>query len=748
MANGKPLTDAEQMFADAEAFGFGSSPPPPPQSPHASPAQSGLDIDTADAMFDAAETTGAQPVGRTGMTSADALGKVDSGDTEIWKLETLARTLVDGITVGSGDKIYAAMGVAADVLRGNIGVGGLSKNIADNYDEAVLDNQVARYANPVTALAGDVVGGAVAGGGMVKLGVKALDKAAPSVLRYISNASSLVRAGAAGTVAGGEAFVYRVNKDNGNLERAAIDAGLAFVGGTAVSGVLSLAGGVLRQLGRTPNVEVNEAIGSETMSIINAQNKRAGKPELKPSDVAAMLERSPDGTSVLDLFPDLLTAAKSVVSTHGVTGGADELLGLIATRSAIANDLATPDGFMAGFSRMTGVRSASQIDDLVKARFKRLQPKYTAALNANRNTPIDAKQLGLDMSAVFGNDGGVLTNSQATVMLAVSRNIKAALARNKTKNSAGKLVPATDLTPHQLQDLVDSLGKDISNGSVRTSGKDLPEALDSKGVLDLTKIKNLLSDKLEAAVPEIGALNRVYSNAARVRGAYEAGNDFLKSSAKDIPSVGKYLRGANKSAGEVTAFLEGAKYNLYSQVLSKAKEEGTAKAFKAVMLDNSLIKTKLSAIMGPDEANKMIEAMRPTIEMGLVYEGLRSVAEKGVSFTTAKSPGAMQALIDAGIAFGTKSSGRLSGSQAGAARRGLMSLAPPARSGAALTSAEAAAGSSLLGTTGAHGAGGFHSLQTLIDQTMTAGQSKNLMSSAAATAGLQHGLDSGRQSPD
>lgn len=568
----------------------------------------------------------------------DTLRNRDERTGEVAPLTTAATTMTDSASLGTLSKVQAV----ADTLEN-----GANPDYAGALVARQLEQEYIRAANPMSAFAGDVAGSIGVGSVLMGAGLSGL-KAIGSVPQ-----TWFKRTIFGSGVAGGEAFTYRMNKD-GDLARATVDASVAFLGGTAISALGKMGGGVLN-LFKKPKVTeaMKEDVGNEIIKFINIDRQKAGLPPATTVEVQKTLaELGPDAT-LMDMSPNLRLLGQSVLRNES-----DELTGaplreLIASRNGLVEGLMAPDGGLRKILLAEGTQGFKPFTKLVQGQMKALQPTYTAILSAHKDARFSAKTLVNELGNVFG-DVKRMTSNQADLMGAVMGRLRDAQSRLPKGQK-------TQFTLEQLLDINRGLAGDASKKALRIAGTDKTLPLDNATLRDLTKVREYFASKMEAVAPELGPINAVYGNFAGLRTAYKAGAQMITAPGQTGDDIAAFLMDNTKSFGSHVAFLEGAKHRLFTKLSSVTTSDSLDKA----LLENKPMLDRLAGLIGEDAVSDMVKAVKPLVEKARTAEMLAKVDPKIAGQTAANQMPGVIADLAVGTAGGIGSASQAAGLGAG-----------------------------------------------------------------------------------
>ena len=601
---------------------------------------------------------GALPMVSMGMKALNYIGGIRN-DGEVTGKEAFANGLTDSLSLGMRDKLMAGTQAFA-LSEGDPNVD-LDQLKADRLHDITLDDQFIKSEKPLAGTLGQITGSMALGLGAGKGSLEIGKKVAPATTRYItSHATTRVLAGSA--LGAAEAFGYRMNK-SGDLKRASVDAGVAMIGGTVVGGLLSggIAGTMVRSLRGKPASLTEEALGSETMRAIRLDARLRGVAEPTQDEIVRQIDELGPDASLLDAFPSLRTYAKEILQKGDYEEGSKGVVNLLATRNDFAEDMASENGVVRKILQSENTVSKSGFTNMVKARFARLSPRYDRAFENYADVRVKASTLTDNIEKLFppeaertASDNLVLKNIIKTI------NNQGGPAR---RSGRGTKRIAKTLNIRQVDAVKRALSDAVKDRKLRVAGETGVDSLGKSEMRNILNARSFLVGHINEVAPQLGRLNKVYSDTASASNAYDMGSKLLRGTGDKVTDIEDFLGAGKMSEYEKVAFLEGARQAVADKLVSVK----TAKGLETFISDNSVMLNRMKAVVGDDVVDTIIKQLRPVVQKQKMVEelaGTRALRTSGES--VAFNSGA---LADAAITGGALNSSVSTAAGLGAGRR-------------------------------------------------------------------------------
>lgn len=321
--------------------------------------------------------------------------------------------VVQGATLGFGDELLSAaltpFEMARGAIRGTDEGKGIGQRVGDAYSRALefnrgLDKQAAER-SPIASTAGEIVGGAVTGGGLARGGVSLLNAAKPTYKSMIG------RGAAEGAAYGG---VYGAGTGEGmedRLGRAATGAAVGAVTGGVMGGVgarqaskaASASTPTLDELRAASKIAYDEAKNANV--VVQPQRykkmvddlyqdlvKGGVDPGLHPGVTRAFdrlreLESQPVAFETLDILRRVANSAGKSLQNRDegrlaglIVDKVDDLMNNLGPRDVLSGDgRLAGEMIRAGRALWSRVRKSEALEELVERATNKVGANYTAA---------------------------------------------------------------------------------------------------------------------------------------------------------------------------------------------------------------------------------------------------------------------------------------------------------------------------------------------------------------------------------
>lgn len=354
-------------------------------------------------------------------------------------------------------------------------------------------------------------------------------------------------------------------------------AGAEFGEDVTDSEVGALVGGVLAPITASGVTSLLSAGGRGLASFINSTSGMSDdaaaellatamvREGLGPDDVAKRLsELGPEAVpaDVGNSFSRLLRLASNKVPQ--IEGRARQVLD--------ERQLGQSDRILAAMDDASGTSSLSLGDEI-------------ARLNSATKGEIDdlyktARETPFEMT---GKVGELLTGKSAAGL--AQRKVARRLAN---KEAAGDEITNLDIIDATKQELDDQIGRAIRQGESNTAR-------------DLVRVKNVLVEEVDQAVPEYKQARDLFAGKAQLENAGSIGQDFFKIKASEMPDLVKTM-----SASERRMFILGAKQAIVDKVDAMG---ATADSVKRLFGKTGDIKKLRSLFDTDDQFNQFRDAL-------------------------------------------------------------------------------------------------------------------------------------------
>jgi hypothetical protein len=663
----------------------------------------------------------------------DTLKNRDERTGRVAPLTTAINSLLDVFSIGKLNEASATMDQLYEEVPQNFdsleaasalhaqATGEDFPTFARRLDEAALEQEKVRAANPGTAFGSDLVAMVGTGGALGKVAFSLANKAPAVVARYLVG-STPARVLFGSGVGAGETFAYSYNK-NGDLEKATTDASLAMLGGTILGGTVVGGRKLYNHLvGKMAPDAIQAATGQKIVEVINADRQMQGLPPITASEYAAQIAAAGPNASALDIFPGLQKYANRIIREGG--DAAKRFYDLIATRAELWNDLTDPRGTLRQTFQSPAVRSEQTIMRDVKAKHASMQPEYDKVYEANQDVRFSGKQMLNNVATVFGPrnewDGAKI---EAFSLMKAQVDM---LRKQAGSTTRGKK-PQDALTLRQtVKDVLNFLQRAANSETVKVVGKDAPVTRTNEAGLALQDAAHAIKTMVQERVPDLAPLNKVYGDYMGIRTAYKAGKKAFSSADIDSADIKAFLNDPQKSALSKMAFVEGAKYHLFKK-LDAAK---TAQAMDKILTQERPLVESMEAMFGKEATTDMIASVRKTLTQVKSAQELEAAARSGTASQFVPNTGPeLKSLVDAGIALGAPFGITSKAGGFGAVGR-LLGRAPAE---SIEQQADTFAGE-IIGTMGERASTSFEELQKLLRRSALASQGGDVRQSAGAAA--------------
>jgi len=587
----------------------------------------------------------------------DTLANRDARTGDTTGLTTAATAVTDTMSIGTKDKTGAMIDTAfgnrprptsedgVEVLSElwQQETGGDMPTYLEQLERRELEQEEIRAANPMTALAGDVLGATITGATLAKGAFSMASRGTGFVANALTG-SAFRRLLFGSVIGGAETMAYSLNKD-GDLKEAAIDGTVSLLGGMVLGGFFAgVKGGYKRITGKRSNDAVQAAVGESFLDMINnVERKAMGLPPATAAEIAEEVAALGPTATVMDAYPKLREFANGFIAIDGSKGNAAALYDLMSTRSSFMKDLMDETGHLRSAFSAKGVRSFDTVSRSVKERFKVLQPRFTEIYDANKNLRFSAKQITSNVKTLFGPNNR-WSPDQIDLVNALKDQISAFKKQTAIGNKTKKLSDSLTLeqTVKLKQWLQDSIGAKVA----KVAGKDAPIPLTNTSIRNFTMAQELIGDMVEDLVPDLKPLNAVYGNLSSLKTAYKAGQKAFTSTAKDSADVAAFLADKHSAAAK-RLFVEGARFDLFKK-LDAAK---TIDQVDTILNDNRVMLRKMEAMFGKGATAEMINNVTGMVKQVKTATALRKAFDAPkVSNVNLDSGVNLKKMLDEGIA--------------------------------------------------------------------------------------------------
>ena len=321
------------------------------------------------------------------------------------------------------------------------------------------------------------------------------------------------------------------------------------------------------------------------------------------------------------------TALAAVGRRAGTT--ADLLAGQLQERAAGA-----PDRILGDYATAAGIDPAAARGDM------------DAFLQNGRDAARPSFEKALSSPKGVWNDDLVALSQRPVIQKAISQSYDDIL--NAGKDPAGFGFTAKDpvtgkfvQAPRPTAEAWDLVKKNVSGQLERDPfGKVIPDSI-SRGNYNVGVAGRDLTTTLRDAIPGYGAALDRAGDYLTVNKAFQDGQNFILN--PNVTAAQLADRVAKLSPAEVQAFKGG--------IANKLFDKAQLKSFGATMFDAPLVRQKLAAALGPDNAAKFLENMK--IEKGMKAVGSRinpdtgSITSNILNATSEQDEAKQKALVDA-----------------------------------------------------------------------------------------------------
>jgi hypothetical protein len=553
-------------------------------------------------------------------------------------LTTAATTALDTMSIGTSDE---TRGVIDAILAPKGDTTPFIQSAQEAMDMRKLEQVEMREDNPLAAVAGDIGGSAVSGSVLAKGGFNLVAKYLPSAAKAIG-ATWYGRSAFGAGAGAAETFAYTMNKD-GSLEKAAKNAGLAFMGGIVLErGLAGLGKGYqfLRNV-KTPDA-IAEGVAKQIVDNINIDRAKQGLPAATATDIQTQIDALGKDATLLDVYPKLKQFAQYVLKNEDSLYTGRGLMDMLATRKDIMTEIMSEDGVLTDVLQAPSLRSPKTFEAEVAKRHKVLVPRYTEALDAITDT-FDPKVLKKSLDDLLGDKASRPLQTQA-VFDFVARQLDAAAKQGKKR---GANVPK-EISAKQVFSILKTLDKGVSVTDLKMADG-MPsgvKAANKEDWVDTSIVRSYLRETLGNVSEDLKKLNKVYGYQADTLKSYKAGAAMLTDSKTSPADILRFMANPAKSKGDLRAFAEGAKYKLFDKLMAVSDEVGLERA----LTDNKKITGKLRAIMGDEAVDAMLASLKPMLEKSKLAKDLMEVVPK--MQTPDPSKGTFTKALDLAIAAG------------------------------------------------------------------------------------------------
>ena len=513
------------------------------------------------------------------------LGSTPTDPEKINDVMSFSSSLADTAALGTMDGMAAANMTLEAFLSGEVGFGSLSDYYNDRKEDINLGLAEAKEANRFASGAGGLVGSVLAGGGIAGGIAKGAASVAPRTARAIGR-SKRGRAALAGTSAGIEAGIYRINSD-GSLQDAQRDAGYAALGGAIFSGLFDVGASALSRMRSSPTQDaINEALAEDILTTINGRIQLlGGQPDVTPQILAERIQREGAETVFLDLYPELLPMAREIANLGGE--GTSRATRLLEVVQAHKQGDAFREQVMDAITSDRVVQTPAAMRRTMKARKERLQPRYDRVFDAASNMRFKRQPLENFLLRSFENG----PEADRATLRYVQRLFDNVEKRVKQNTPRGK----------RVVDRYFSM-RDLHNMKVSIDDRIAVALRAGKPVRSLYRARNYLLDVLHQNSDEYAQLSRVYGNVSASEQAYHAGKARAKGRSFADAAVAAFFANSHRSASEMRAYAMGVRAHL----LELARNSKSAEEFQQKALDSGATMDKVRSIMTPEVFDAMI----------------------------------------------------------------------------------------------------------------------------------------------
>jgi hypothetical protein len=595
------------------------------------PQEGDLDPKLADPVHDALG-----PLGYLTAPAAAAVGLLDTmrnrdeRQGKVAPATTALNSILDVFSLGTLNKAKASMDQLYEEVPQNVDSLEAAEELykqqngedfptaAKRLEDAAIEQEKLRAANPNAAMASDFGAMVATGGGLGKVAFHAANKLPAVVGKYLIG-SGPARVIFGSSVGAGEVFAYSLNK-NGDLEKAATDASVAMLGGVALGGLLSGGKKLSDHLfGVMKPDAIQAAVGKELLDAANLDRMQKGLPEATAAEVAADLAKLGPDASLLDIFPGLQKYANRIAGQGGAAS--HDLANLIATRAEFFKDLVAKDGTLRTAFRSQAVLSEQSLLRVAKQRKAELSPVYDAIYAAYPNLKFSAKQILQNVETLFGDKlkwGADLQDAYSML-----KQELAAHAKQATPKGAKKLTD--DLSLEQAVSLKEFLKDAAGSQAVKVAGKDAAVSSTNRIGRAFSIAGDYVTKLVHGAAGGLKEVDDLYGSLSSMKAAYKAGKKAFASPDISAADIQAFMGDTSKSVLAKRAFVEGAKAHLFKRLDKATSATGIAK----ILQDERPMIESMEALFGKEATADMIGAVTPMLTKIKTAEQLKAAIQSG-----------------------------------------------------------------------------------------------------------------------